>query len=131
MSLGGSAKKQKTEASSSGSSTESQSGTQTQQTILNMDAINKIIEDTLGQAGGLKDIFGGEQASGLFDSTVATQLSGNFAAQLVGELAKLTSKTEVTNESQAAKDFRQKSKQTDTAVEVSGGFGGFGGSKPM
>lgn len=53
------------------------------------EAVEKIIQDLLGEAGGLKDIFAGEQVSGIFDSSVAAQAAGDFAANIVGEIAKL------------------------------------------
>lgn len=53
------------------------------------EAVAKIMEDLLSEAGGLKDIFSGEQTAGIFDSSVAAQAAGDFAAQVVGEIAKL------------------------------------------
>ncbi len=69
------------------------SGTRTSQLELDDAAIKKIIEDVLGSESGLASIFGGEQTAGIFDSSVAAQASGDLAANLVGELAKLTGKT--------------------------------------
>ena len=74
-------------------STEVFSGTKTTQLELDQDATDKIIADVLGGANGLKDIFGGEQNAGIFDSSVAAQASGDLTANLIGELAKLTGKT--------------------------------------
>ena len=58
---------------------------------LNIDqvALQRIIQDVLGGSGGLATIFAGEQQAGIFDSSVAAQASGDLAAKLVGELAKL------------------------------------------
>lgn len=53
-------------------------------------AIDQIIQDVLGGADGLAAIFQGEQTAGIFNSSVAAQASGDLAAKLVGEIAKLT-----------------------------------------
>lgn len=73
--------------SSGGSGTTS--GTTKESLNISDEAIEKIIQDMLSEAGGLKDIFSEEQASGIFDSSVAAQASGDFAAKVVGEIAKL------------------------------------------
>lgn len=66
----------------------------TEQLKLDQAAIDQIIEDVLGASGGLADIFAGEQTAGIFDSSVAAQASGDLAAKLVGELAKVTAQKE-------------------------------------
>jgi hypothetical protein len=60
-------------------------------------AVDKIIADVLGGAGGIADIFSQEKAGGLFDSTAAAQATGDLAAKLTGEIARLTAK-EVTED---------------------------------
>lgn len=118
LDLGGSAKTSHTNQDQKGVSTETQSGTQTQETILNMDAINKIINDTLGGPGGLKDIFGAEKGAGLYNSSTSSLLAGNFASQLVGELAKLTAKTTNTVNGTNSKIFDNWGSSTTNEAEV-------------
>lgn len=81
-----------TSGSTGGTKSATRSGTTTETMQLDEAAIAKIIQDVLGSTQGLASIFGGEQATGLYGSSVAAQEAGNFAAQLVGELAKLTGK---------------------------------------
>jgi hypothetical protein len=99
--------------------TEAFEGTKTTQLELDQDATDKIIADVLGGANGLASIFGGEQNAGIFDSSVAAQASGDLAANLVGELAKLTGKTVETSESIAEK----RRKKETLAAEAEFKFG--------
>jgi hypothetical protein len=94
MSLGGGGKTSKENEKI----TKEESGTRTSQLELDQEAISKIIDDVLGGTSGLASIFGGEQNAGIFDSTVAAQASGDLAANIVGELAKITGKTVETSE---------------------------------
>jgi len=80
-------------ASSGTTTTES---SQVEKLSLDEAAVQKIIQDVLGGAGGLADIFSAEQASGVFNSSVAAQATGDLASRLVGELAKLTGEKQVT-----------------------------------
>lgn len=73
------------------------SGVQTERYNLDQNAIDKMIQDVLGGADGLASIFSGEKNAGIFDSSVAAQAAGNLAANLVGELAKLTSERVATS----------------------------------
>lgn len=73
-------------------------GKETEQLKLDQLAVQKLIEDVLSGPEGLASIFGGEQSAGIFDSSVAAQASGDLAAKLVGELAKLTGERVVTQE---------------------------------
>ena len=98
----------------SGSGTTKSSGKQTEQLVLDDDAIAKIIQDVLGGANGLASIFGGEQTAGIFNSSVAAQAAGDLASNLVGELAKITGKREVTQEST--------SEQTSNTTNKDGGL---------
>lgn len=79
---------------SSGSSESEIDRTQTERLQIDEAGIQKIIDDVLGGAGGLADIFAGEQTAGVFDSSVAAQAAGDLAANLVGEIAKLTATRE-------------------------------------
>ena len=62
----------------------------TEQLKLDPLAVQKIIQDVLGGAEGLAEIFAGEQNAGIFNSSVAAQASGDLATKLIGEIAKLT-----------------------------------------
>lgn len=54
------------------------------------EAIQKIIQDMLSETdGGLAAIFGGEKASGLYNSSVAAEEAGDLAAKILGEVGKL------------------------------------------
>lgn len=67
-------------------------GTVTESLDISEEAITKIITDLLGSAEGLASIFGGEQATGLYSSSVAAQEAGDFASKIAGEIAKLRAK---------------------------------------
>jgi len=67
-------------------------GTESEQLQLDPAAIQQIIEDVLSGPQGLASIFGGEQSSGLYNSSVSAQAAGDLASKLVGELAKITGK---------------------------------------
>jgi len=69
----------------------------TERLKLNQAAVNQIIQDVLGGAGGLAEIFGGEQTAGVFNSTAAAGAAGNLVSKLVGELAKVTAEKETTS----------------------------------
>lgn len=115
---------QKSKSKTKESSTESKSGTQVQQLELEQEAINKIIEDVLSQSGGLKDIFGGEQTIGLFNTSVASQASGDLASKLVGELAKLTGRNVITTEEEAARQGTSVTKGSGQNIGFKSSFGG-------
>lgn len=77
--------------------------TSTSQLILTQEGIDKIVQDVLGGANGLAEIFAGEQNSGLYNSSTAAAESGDLSAKLVGEIAKLTGKqVNVTEEDETA-----------------------------
>lgn len=75
-----------------GSGTTTETGTVTESLDISEEAITKIITDLLGSADGLASIFGGEQATGLYSSSVAAQEAGDFASKIAGEIAKLRAK---------------------------------------
>jgi len=87
-----------TQQSGSVSGTQKSSAKRTEKLVLDQDAITKIIADALGGAGGLAEIFAGEQSSGIFNSSVSAQAAGDLTSKIVGELAKLTSVRESTEE---------------------------------
>ncbi len=70
--------------------------TETRGLDISQEAIEKIISDVLGGAGGLAEIFQGEQTAGIFDSSVAAQAAGDLAAKLAGEIARITAEERVT-----------------------------------
>ena len=110
--------------SNQGSTTSTAKGESSKQLELDEEAISKIIQDVLGGAEGLASIFGGEQASGLFNSSVSAQASGDIASKLVGELAKLTAK-EVSSDSQSGEqvvDTRQVDISNTSQTSKSGGI---------
>ena len=77
--------------SQSGKQSASESGTSktTEKYTFSQDALDKIIKDVLSSEGGLADIFNEENISGLYDSTVAKDATGNLVAKIIGEVAKL------------------------------------------
>lgn len=104
------------------SGTTTSRGTQTRQLELDQAAIAKIIEDVLGGPGGLASIFGGEQAAGIFGSSVSAQASGDLVSKLVGELAKLTSREVTTQEAETTTDQRTESKDGGLLGAIKGIF---------
>ena len=101
-------------------STKEESGRRTSQLQLEDEAVQKIIEDVLGGANGIASIFAGEQNSGIFDSSVANQASGDLAANLVGELAKITGKTVEEEESTSTLDSLTRG--SEISVSADGSF---------
>ncbi len=122
MSLGGSA---------GGSTEKNTSKTQTQETKttdlttssqlkLQQEAIDKLIEDVLGAGGsGLASIFGGEQATGLFNTTTSAEQAGDLAAKIVGELAKLTGEQVTTKSGTEDVTGSQRTDEAKRAAEAS------------
>lgn len=108
--------------SSSGTERRTGIGIQTEQLKLDEAAIQKIIEDVLGGPQGLASIFQGEQTAGIFDSTVAAQAAGDLAANLVGEIAKLTGVREIRREEDTTIATTGKTREKDSSF----GFDLFG-----
>lgn len=102
-------------------STKTKSGSS--QLQLDQAAIEKLIEDVLGNESGLASIFGGEQTAGIFDSSVAAQASGDLAANLVGELAKLTGKTVTSDTETVNSDIRTRGKTSGVSASLTGSTG--------
>lgn len=119
MSIGGSSSASTTGKNESETQEESREGSRTEQLILDQAGIDKIIQDVLSQAGsGIKDIFAGEQTAGIFNSTVAAQAAGDLAANLAGEIAKITGKTEVLTAEDALRNIDSKSRETTFSAEA-------------
>ena len=110
MSVGKSTKSKKESSKQSSNSQEATASKKTEQLSLDQAAIEKLISDVLGGSEGLGSIFGGEQDTGLFNSSVANQAAGDLAANLIGELAKLTGKTTTEQENVGATTAASKSK---------------------
>lgn len=85
-------------------------------------AIEKITKDVLGGPGGLAEIFQGEQTAGIFSSSVAAQAAGDFAASLVGEIAKLGAERVKTSRVFEEEDEAGVESQTQRSKGKSSGF---------
>ena len=107
-----------TSQSTSGSGTTKSSATSRTEEQLELDtvAIQRIIEEVLGGTQGLAQIFSSEQQAGIFDSSVAAQASGNIAAQIVGELAKLTGKRVSVSEQEGTQEQTSTQKAEDDGI---------------
>ena len=102
--------------------TTTQTGTITRGLEIDDIAIERIIQELLGQAGGLADIFGGEQVAGIFGSSVTAQAAGDFAAKLAGEIAKLRAKEVTTEDREETKDEFIETTGTSSIEAESGGL---------
>ena len=122
MSFGVSGGAEKTKDTSKTKASKTSSGLQTSQLQLDQEAIDKIISDVLGSEQGLASIFSGEQTAGIFDSSVAAQSAGDLAANLVGEIAKLTGKTVTTDESEEDIEERTLGRGKQRGVQTFGKF---------
>lgn len=98
-------------------------GVQKERLDISQEGMDKIIQDVLGQAGGLASIFAGEQATGLYDSTVANQAAGDLAARVAGELAKLTAERIVTTKEKGKGTGTTSGKATSLDLTGEGTFG--------
>lgn len=123
MSIGGKAKAETVGRRETETEEEKRTGVRREKLVLEQAAIEKIIADVLGGTEGLASIFAGEQTAGVFGSSVAAQAAGDLAANLVGELAKITGERVITEESEAERQRRAKSRQTTFGIETSGKFG--------
>lgn len=107
-----------------GSSVTKGISTTKQKTEIDQAGIDKIIQDVLGGAGGLAEIFAGEQSSGIFNSTVAAQAAGDLASKLTGEIAKLQAETSSTTVHDESTDSEAESDQDDLFQSIFGDLGG-------
>lgn len=99
--------------SGSQSGTSTTTGTTTERLNLDEAAIQSIIQEVLGGAGGLASIFSGEQSSGIFNSSVAAQQAGDLASKLVGEIARLTAEKETKVDTETKSTSKSKTKTKD------------------
>lgn len=90
------------------------SGIGTESLDISNEAISKIIQDVLGGAGGLAEIFGGEQSTGLYNSSAANQAAGDVTSKLVGEIAKLKAKKVSTTDTTS--ETSNTTKQSDSGL---------------
>ena len=77
------------------------------------EAIDKIVSDILSGPEGLASIFAGEQAAGVFNTSVAAQAAGDLTAKITGEIAKLRAErvrtqTQTTEQEQATQTKEKK-----------------------
>ena len=75
--------------------------TEKSKTLITGEALTALVQDALGQNGGLAAIFAEEQGAGLFGTSTSKQAAADLAADLVSEITKLTSE-QVTEEDEAA-----------------------------
>ena len=119
MNIGGSASAERASERERSRQTESRTGLRTEQLKLDESAIQKIIEDVLSGPEGLANIFAGEQTAGIFSSSVAAQAAGDLAANLVGEIAKLTGVREVREQEDVLTEAERKTVGKKVAAESS------------
>lgn len=83
------------------------------------EAINKIVSDILSGPEGLASIFAGEQAAGVFNTSVAAQAAGDLTAKITGEIAKLRAERVQTREQTQTQKTEQE-QRTDTREKKKG-----------
>jgi len=108
--------------SSSTTGTSTTTGSTREKLNISDEAVKKIIADVLGGAGGLAEIFAGEQSAGLYNASSSAQAAGDLAAKLVGEIAALTAEKETSQE-----QTTDQSQDSDSSTKSNKG-GLFGGS---
>ena len=89
MSMGGEASTSSTNTDEDISKLLNSSAVQTESLDISQEGVDKITSDLLSGKDGLASIFGGEQSSGIYNSSVAAQEAGNLSANIIGEIAKL------------------------------------------
>lgn len=124
MSFGGKAKSSVESKTTNEVEKESQQsrGFRTEQLVLEQEAIDKIVQDVLGGADGLASIFAGEQTAGIFNSSVSAQAAGDLAASLVGEIAKITGRTEIRSAEDVERDRKKRTKELTKGASAEAAF---------
>lgn len=117
------------DSAGSGTEVRGESGNITKREQLQIDeeGILRLITNALSGEGGLADIFGAEKSSGIFNSSVAKQASGDLLAKISGELAKLTGvKTLVETRDLSTESVKQQNQESEGLLDNIGGklFGG-------
>lgn len=92
------------------------SGTQTTQTILGQDAVDKIVADVLGGDIGLSALASGENVSGLSGTSVKSMLASDLVSKIVGEVAKLQATTITTTDQRQDTSQNKKSGGLKTVI---------------
>lgn len=111
MSIGSDARKKKDTSETRTSQRKDTDLTSVEKLNIDEEGVLKIIEDILGSGQGLASIFGGEQATGLYNSTVAKEQGEDLATKVVGEIARLTAERETTKR---GSETLQGDQRTDT-----------------
>ena len=89
-----------------------------EQLEIDEEGVNKIMQDLLGGTQGLASIFSAEQASGIFNSSVASTQASEFAANVVGEIAKLQAKRVTTGTSMTTSDTKGEEGNSGTTFGI-------------
>lgn len=85
--------------SGKGSTTTQSGGTSTQQTVIDQDTLNATLKSALEGNQGLASIAAGQAQTGMYNSTVNTQLSNDLLARLTSQTAEKTATTTTTKPS--------------------------------
>jgi hypothetical protein len=85
-----------------GSSSQSQSSTETTQKILSQEGIDKILYDIMSSDQGLAALANAENASGGYGSSSKTLLAQDLIAKVAGEIANITAPTVTTSSSKTS-----------------------------
>lgn len=99
------------------------SGSSTEGLEIDDAAVDKIVQDLLSADGGLADIMGGEQSTGLFNSSVAALEAGDLTANIVGEIAKLRAKKVKTSEGMEETEAERNARGSGKSSSFGGEFG--------
>ncbi len=108
-------------ASSVSEATANISGESRDRLDISDEAIDKIVSDILSGPEGLASIFAGEQAAGIFDSSVAAQAAGDLTAKITGEIAKLRAeRIQTEDRTQTQTQTTEQEQRTDTKDKKKG-----------
>jgi len=116
-----------TDTSGSGTGSTSKTGTSKRREKLNIDSagIESLVRDVLASEQGLSEVFNEENVAGVFNSSVASQASGDLVAQIAREIAKLTA----VKEEEIVEDVETETESVSTGGSESPGLikqiGGF------
>lgn len=99
-----------------GKTSSSLTGTQTTQTIIGQEAVNKIIKDVMGSDTGLASLAGGENVAGLSGTSVKTMLASDLVSKLVGEIGKIQATTVTTTDQDQSTTSKKASAGLKTVI---------------
>lgn len=91
-------------------------GTQTTQTLISQDAVDKIVKDVLGGDTGLASLASGENVAGLSGTSVKSMLASDMVSKIVGEIAKLQATTVTTVDQTQESDTKKASGGLKTVI---------------